>query len=205
MWKRFFSRQARKPSGWFGRTVAVRLFDKGNSGLNTLMLDMAAPMRGQCVLEIGFGCGTVIRALADAVADGRVEGIDFSDAMMRVAAKRNRRHITDGRVVLRHGDFDEAAFPAASFDTVCSANTIYFWRDVPATCMRIHRVLKPGGRVVLAFVDKSRMDGMPLDMEVFRSIGCATLRDHLAEAGFSSIEERTVPGQPAQLCVAGTK
>lgn len=205
MWKRFFSRQARKPSGWFGRFVATRIFDKGNDGLNTLMLDVIAPESGHSVLEIGFGCGNVIREVADRIGDGYVEGIDFSDAMIHVATKRNDRHIKAGRVNLRHGDFDAQAYASSSYDTVCSANTIYFWPDPPATCGRIHDVLKPGGKVALAFVDKSKMDAMPLDMDVFRSISCDEVKALLRDAGFSAIEEYPVEGEQAMFCVVGVK
>ncbi|BDQ34665.1 class I SAM-dependent methyltransferase [Pseudodesulfovibrio portus] len=205
MWKRFFSRQARRPSGLFGRFVSRVIFDKGNQPLNTLMLEVMAPQPGQAVLEIGFGCGSVIKSVADAVGGGRVEGIDFSDAMMDVARKRNRHHIEAGRVVLTHGDFDAASYAQSAFDTVCSANTIYFWPDPAATCSRIHSVLKPGGRVVLAFVDKSKMDSMPLDMDIFRPMAAGTVAGLLEAAGFSAVETRSVPDNAAMLCVAGRK
>ncbi len=205
MWKRFFSRQARKPSGLFGRFVAGRIFDRGNDGLNTLMLSAMDPQPGQAVLEIGFGCGTVIRAVADQVGDGRVEGIDFSGAMLGVARKRNRDHIRAGRVALMKGDFDAADYAPASFDTICSANTIYFWPDPAATCARIHAALKPGGRVALAFVDKSKMDSMPLDMDVFRAMARDTVEGLLLEAGFSAVATRTVPEKSALLCMSARK
>ena len=205
MLKHFFSRQARKPSGWFGRIVAKRLFDRGNNGLNTLMLDVMTLESGQDVLEIGFGCGSVIRYVADQVEDGTVQGIDFSDAMFHVASKRNARHIEAGRVSLTHGDFDSAAYPPSSFDTVCSANTIYFWPDPAATCARIHSVLRPGGRVVLAFVDKSKMDSMPLDMEIFRAVSCDTVKGLLKTVGFASIRVHALEDKSAGFCVVGEK
>ena len=205
MWKQFFSRQARKPSGWFGRIVAKRLFDRGNNALNSLMLDVVAPESGQDVLEIGFGCGSVIRHVADRVGNGTVQGIDFSDAMFHVASKRNARHIEAGRVTLTHGDFDSAAYSPSSFDTVCSANTIYFWPEPDVTCARIHSVLRPGGRVVLAFVDKSKMDSMPLDMEIFRPVSCDSVKDMLKAAGFSTIGTRALGDNSAGFCVVGKK
>jgi len=205
MWKRFFSRQARRPSGVFGRFVAKRIFDRGNDGLNTLMVEVMAPQSGQAVLEIGFGCGSVIKEVAECVDGGMVEGIDFSAAMLDVARKRNKAHIQAGRVTLTHGDFDATTYAPSTFDTVCSANTIYFWPDPAATCERIHATLKPGGRVVLAFVDKSRMDSMPLDMDIFRPMACDTVTGLLEAAGFSAVETHAVPDNAAMLCVAGQK
>ena len=205
MWKAFFSRQARKPSGLFGRIFAARVFDKGNKAMNVRMLDLVAARDGQSILEIGFGCGNVIRDICDRVEDVSVEGIDFSGAMMAVARKRNRRYIRDGRVRLTQGDFDSADYAADSFDAVCSANTIYFWPDPAATCARIHAALRPGGKVVLAFVDKNKMDTMDMDMTVFRSVACDEVQHWLRAAGFSSVQPHAVDDGGAQFCVSGMK
>jgi hypothetical protein len=53
----FFSRQARKPSGLFGRFVMSAVFDWGNAFLNGVVLDAMAVREGDRDLEIG--CGTV--------------------------------------------------------------------------------------------------------------------------------------------------
>lgn len=205
LFTKFVSRQARKPSGLFGRFVATRIFDRGNDVINSVMLDVVAPKKGQAVLEIGFGCGNVIRAVADRIGDGHVEGIDFSDAMINVATKRNRHHLKEGRVSLKHGDFDKHGYAPSSFDTVCSANTIYFWPNPEATCARIHSVLKPGGKIVLAFMDKSKMDAMPLDMDVFRSISCDEVKGLLEGVGFTSVQHHAPDGEKSLYCVSGYK
>lgn len=205
MFMRFFSRQARKPSGWLGSFIAKRVFDRGNCALNTLMTEMVDPREHEVILEIGFGCGTVIRALADRLGDGRVEGIDFSDSMLAEAHKRNQHHIRDGRVRLVHGDFDSARYSDGSFHTVCSANTIYFWPDLARTCARIHAILKPGGKVVLAFVEKRKMDTKPLDMSVFRSVSSETVQGLLGEAGFTSIQVQETDVSKDMVCVLGVK
>lgn len=205
MLKRFISNQARKPSGWFGRIVAKRIFDKGNDGLNSLMTDVVAAQNGESVLEIGFGCGNVICDIANKVGDGRVEGIDFSDAMLDVARKRNSHHMKTGRVQLTHGNFDMANYASACFDTVCSANTIYFWPDPAGTFTRIYDVLKPGGKVVLAFVDKVSMDTMPLDMDVFKPVSRESVEKMLEEAGFSTIQADQLEGDKIAFCVSGRK
>lgn len=205
MLKQFFSRQARKPSGWFGRIVATRVFDKGNSSLNGLMAKLVDPQAGDTIMEIGFGSGSTVRAMADKVGSGVVEGIDFSDAMMSVALKRNGHHIEAGRVRLTHGNFDTAQYSAESFDVVCSANTIYFWPDPALTCSRIQSVLRPGGRVVLAFVDKSRMETMPLDMDVFQPVSCDEVQGLLEAAGFASVEIHEAEGEEAAFCLVARK
>jgi hypothetical protein len=41
--KTFFSQQARKPSGWFGRWIMSGIFDFGNARLNRLVYDILSP------------------------------------------------------------------------------------------------------------------------------------------------------------------
>lgn len=46
----------------------------------------------------------LIREMAQIVNEGRIEGIDFSETMASMAARRNKRHIHRGRVSIEPGD-----------------------------------------------------------------------------------------------------
>lgn len=205
MFKDFFSRQARKPSGLFGRFVSTLIFDKGNAVVNELMTGLVNVRQGQTILEIGFGTGKVIKNMADRIGSGVVYGIDFSDAMMDVARGRNKRHIENGCVRLAHGQFETAALEAESFDTICSANTIYFWEDQAGNCARIHSLLKPGGKVVLAFMDKAKMETLPLNMDVFDPVSATEVETMLIQAGFASVTTHESAKDRFQHCVVGVK
>ncbi|QJB56835.1 class I SAM-dependent methyltransferase [Pseudodesulfovibrio sp. zrk46] len=205
MLKYFYSKQARKPSGLFGRFVSRLIFDKGNAVVNELMDEVVDAQKGQTILEIGFGTGTVIKSMADKIGNGVIHGIDFSDAMLDVAQKRNKRHIKSGCVRLTHGNFENMNSSAESYDTICSANTIYFWKDQAATSLQIHSLLKPGGKVVLAFMDKTRMDTLPLDMQIFDTVSPARVEQMLLQAGFVSTTTHQSTKDPSQYCVVGVK
>lgn len=206
MLRKFFSKQARKPSGIIGRMLMARFFEKGNRDINRRMVDLVAAQGADRILEIGFGGGATVFEMANQLDTGSVEGIDFSDAMLAAARKKNRMHIAAGTVTLRHGNFDQADYPAQAFDTVCTANTIYFWPDRKDTASRIYDVLRPGGKLVLAYVDKTRMDDMPLDMKVFTPIGHGEVRELLEGVGFSSVVFHPEPGaRTAAYCVVAVK
>ena len=181
----FFSKQARKPSGFFGKLVMARIFDKGNVAVNDLMkaaLDMQADDR---VLEIGFGTGKLIAELARRIDGGMIEGIDFSKEMTALAAKKNKTHITRGKVILRQGNFEETEFGFERFDKACSANTIYFWPDPDHWTRKIHALLKPGGKLVIAFEDQAQLRQKPLDKGVFRIYSRAEIESLLNRNGFA--------------------
>ena len=204
--KDFFSRQARKPTGIFGRFFMPAFFNKGNSALNKRMTELVAANGNDQILEIGFGTGTVINAMAHGLTDGTIEGIDFSNAMLNVAKRKNRHHIAAGTVSLTHGNFDEIAYPPEKFDTVCSGNTIYFWPSPDATVSKVFDTLKSNGTLVLAFVDERKMKNMPLNMGIFRPISLSSVHELLKNNGFSCIETHPVNGQEsAMYCVTARK
>ena len=125
--KTFFSEQARKPSGLFGRWVMARIFDLGNAALNDLMREQLSLKDNDHVLEIGFGTGKLIFEMAKQVKKGLIEGIDLSDTMVAIAEKKNKKYIVQGRVIIRQGDFAKTDYRHNHFDKICSANTVYFW------------------------------------------------------------------------------
>ena len=182
----FFSRQARRPSGLFGRLVMSLVFDKGNAFLNDFVLDAMKVQRNDRILEVGCGTGRLIHEMARTVEGGFIEGIDFSDEMVAVARKRNRRLIERGRVQITKGDFDDTSREREPFDKACSVNTVYFWPRPEVTARRFADVLVPGGLIALAFEDIKQLRSRKLSAEVFRLYEVQEICDLLIDAGFSS-------------------
>lgn len=201
----FFSRQARKPAGLFGRFISSQIFEKGNVELNDLMSESLGECEGEQLLEIGFGPGQLIKEIADQSKGVVIQGIDFSEPMFAIAAKKNRNHMKDGTVRLRLGNFDTASFDDQCFDKIFTVNTIYFWKTPKATLGKISKLLKPGGRIYIGLHEKSEMASMPLDRDVFRYYSMEELKEMLS-ASFEDIEVRSKPGKKrTSYCVMGTK
>ena len=78
-------------------------------------------------------------------------GIDPSQVMSDVAMRHNRRAIAAGRVCIERAGVSEIPAADDSFDKTSSVHTIYFWSDLHTGLHEIHRVLRPGGRLLLAF------------------------------------------------------
>jgi len=203
----YFSKQAKKPTGIFGRFYMSRVFEKGNAELNALMFETISIEENDHALEIGSGTGTLIKNVADHLSKGFIEGVDFSKPMVAIAQKKNRKHINKGKVKIHLGDFDEVAFDSNCFDKIFTVNTIYFWKNPDTTISKIYRILKPGGKLVIGFHDKSEMEKMPLNRDVFKYYSTHDLKELLSNHGsLDDIDIISKNGiQKTCYCAVGTK
>lgn len=145
-------------------------------------------LQGCRVLDIGCGPGAVIRQLARGFGIDAV-GVDPSHKMIDVA-----RHEAG-----QWGDFhvaraEELPFEAESFDGVVMRWVVHHLDRAPAFA-EIHRVLKPGGRLVVTTTDPSAVDTFWMApyftsyvaIERRRFPDENTLRHELLDAGFGGI------------------
>lgn len=133
-------------------------------------------LRGdEAVLDMGCGRGAVMIAVARRLTTGRVTGVDIWNAMDQSGNARDvtlRNASIEGvsdRVRAETGDMRAMPFPDATFDVVVSSLAIH---NIPSNTERgkavaeALRVLKPGGRVVIADIRATR-----LYADVLRSLG----------------------------------
>lgn len=97
------------------------------------------------VLELAIGTGL---NLALYRSDVRLTGIELSPAMLAVAKQRAAE--LDREADLRLGDAEELEFADASFDTVICTYALCTIPDDRKAISEAHRVLRPGGKLVLA-------------------------------------------------------
>jgi demethylmenaquinone methyltransferase / 2-methoxy-6-polyprenyl-1,4-benzoquinol methylase len=97
---------------------------------------------GATVLDIGCGTGVLEQSLPR--CDARIVGVDLTEEMLREAQRKGLLSIA----ALSVGDGQRLPFRDASFDTVLSCYVVKYC-DSRALVAEMHRVLKPGGRVVL--------------------------------------------------------
>lgn len=181
----FISKQAQKPSGWFGRIVMPVIFDRGNAFLNGFVNEMMAVRPDDRLLEIGCGTGKLIYDIAPKIDHGIIKGIDFSSTMVAIARKRNKNNIANGKVIILHEDFDDLACERESYSKACSVNTLYFWPSPIKTAEKIAEALKPDGRLILAFEDSEQIKRRKMDRDVFHLYSKEEVLNILINTGFS--------------------
>jgi sterol 24-C-methyltransferase len=103
---------------------------------------------GGLVLDAGCGEGGVALHLA-ATLGLRVEGIDPQPQSIRRATTRARRRRAHGLVRFQVMDYSALGFPGRHFDGVYTMESLVHAPDCGAALAQFHRVLKPGGRLVL--------------------------------------------------------
>jgi len=116
--------------------------------LASLLLELAAIQPGERVLDVACGTGAVARlAVQDVGPTGQVVGLDLNPAMLAVA--RTVSLPPGASVRWQEGSADALPFAAAAFEVVCCQQGLQFFPDRGAALREMHRVLVPGGRVVL--------------------------------------------------------
>jgi ubiquinone/menaquinone biosynthesis C-methylase UbiE len=115
------------------------------------IVDILEVRAGDRVLEVGYGPGGLIRRLAARTEAAQLIGVDPAPDMQALAGRTNRAAVRAGRVELRLGTADRTGLDAASVDRAVSVNTVAIWPDLDAGIEELHRVLRPGGTLVLAW------------------------------------------------------
>ena len=169
------------PEGALGFAVGAAL-ERFNRELNEWTRELLAARSADHVLEIGFGPGASVQALARTAE--RVTGIDVSRPMVRKAARRNGGAMAGGRVRLLQASAADLPFAADVFDRVVAVNSVQVWPRRASSLADVRRVLKPGGVLAL-----SRQPKFGMTVAALEQLGQDLVRA-VAAAGFDDVSLR---------------
>src|SRR6266576_2976650 len=122
----------------------------------------AGLQRGQQVLDLGTGTGSVaLKTASTVLPGGTVTAVDISREMLGLA---RQRALTMGlsNITFLEGRAEEIPVPSGRFDVVLASLSLMYVIDRAAAAREIARVLRPGGRLVAA------VWGGPEDADIVR-------------------------------------
>lgn len=199
--------QLRKPMGDLGKEVGVKM-NEGNLYINQYTIAALEIKSQQQILEIGMGNGFFVKDILAAAPSVKYTGCDFSETMVAEARSLNTRFIQKRQAEFIAAASDELPLFDALFDTVFTVNTLYFWEHPQKELAEIRRVLKPGGRIVIAIRPASVMQALPFVQYGFRLYEKEDVAALLKQNGFGKIHviEKPEPlGKMETLIVRAAK
>ncbi len=171
--------------------------------------------QGIDVLDVGFGRGKTLNAMAQAFPESRFAGYEISDEGVRFArAEAGAKGLKNVRFEIVDGaDFDDSE----AFDLICTFDSVHDQADPDALLRNIRRALRPGGVYLMQDIDASSNVGGNIDhpmgtlLYTISCMHCMTVslaengqglgamwgvelaQERLREAGFSSLEIHRLP------------
>lgn len=131
---------------WY-KTSLGAISDKLEKELVFSFIDVYA---GEAALDVGCGTGNYTIELAKRGAD--VIGVDSSEEMLAWARIKAQKADIEASFVA--ADATNLPFPDSSFDTVISNGLLCFLKEPEKALIEMHRVLKPGGRLVIGVLNR---------------------------------------------------
>ncbi len=148
--------------------------------LLSFTLSALPPVRPVRIFEPGCGTGLYTRMLLDAFPGASIEGVDISEAMVRLARER----VADPRARFAVGDAEDVV--AGRYDLITSNATFQWFLSFDRTVRRMASILPPGGLLTFTFFGPGTF--LELD-EALRATREGPVADRAAAAGFLAGED----------------
>ncbi len=130
-----------------------RFMGRFSSVLAPQFADFASIQRGQTVLDVGCGPGSLTGELARRLGASSVAAVDPSLTFCEAASRRHPG------VDVRQASAEELPFSRDSFDAALAQLVVHFMKDPIAGVVEMARVTRPGGVVAACVWDHAGGEG----------------------------------------------
>jgi ubiquinone/menaquinone biosynthesis C-methylase UbiE len=159
------------------------------------------------VVDLGGGPGLLGIELGRLRPRARIIVVDPSTQMLQIA-RENGSKAGQKNFEARQGTAEEIPLVSCSVDLVISQSSFHEWEDPRSGLVEIHRILRPGGRMVLRDYDrawlsawKRKLLGLLHPLHMFR-FSFNDVASMARETGFQQIERK---GKGWQYLLLATK
>lgn len=141
----------------------VKSFPQSLLRMNEIMIEAAGIKTGDHVLDAGCGVGGSSIFIAKHTG-AKVTGITLSERQVQQATANAKTNGVEASVNFKVMNYGATDFPDASFDVVWGCESICYADSKEQFIQEAYRVLKPGGRLVVAdgFVTKFDYNEHPI-------------------------------------------
>lgn len=130
----------------FDQSVGHEIFSEAERrGWHRLIRKHLGDGQGRPLLDLACGTAVISHLMHD--MGFSVTGLDWSEAMLDQARAKAATRGTDIRFIMR--DAETTGEPDASYDAITNRHLVWTLVDVPAAFAEWHRLLKPGGRLLI--------------------------------------------------------
>ena len=136
------------PSGPLGWVSSHWTMPRLHGPIYPVMAEALDPRPEDDLLEVACGSGMFLAR--HAAQAGFVAGLDLSDVQVDLAGQRLAERIAAGTAEVVKGDADDLPWEGERFSAVTCMGSMEVFPDPPRVLAEMHRVLRPGGRAVLA-------------------------------------------------------
>lgn len=180
------AKHLRQPTGEEGIKVG-EMMNKGNKHICLNSYQVLNPQNDHHILEIGMGNGLFIPDLLSMAKNINYVGLDFSPTMIAEAQKNNAERIQNKQVSFVESSIETIPFSDEIFNGITTTNTLYFWPNATENIKELFRVLKPGGKLMIAYRDKSCMEQLEISKHGFTKYEIKDVEALIESGGFSKI------------------
>jgi SAM-dependent methyltransferase len=179
----------------------VSRHDAGQHRMVAVCAEMVAPKRGERVLDAGCGVGGTDRWLAEQCGVF-VCGVNVQHAQLLRARDRARAIEGSGRACFTRQDYTQMGIADGACDIVWGLESICHCEDKRAFLGEAYRVLRRGGRLMVAdffrtrdglrAIDQSRVDTWTAGWAIPNLASVRGFEDTLGACGFTNIRYRDI-------------
>ncbi len=126
-------------------------------GWHKFMMKKAGDIKGKTCLDVGTGTGEIAFHVARTAGPGStVIGVDITPAMLELAKRKEASMDLPVKIDWREGDALALDIPDNSVNLVTSGYMLRNVTNILQAVSEMHRVLAPGGKVVVAELSKPK-------------------------------------------------